>query len=91
MLRSKCLAEMVLNDPALAQASAPGDEAVLELINNLQTRQVPNSNHFQVTLEGTDPARTTKVLETLLDVFKKQAETRARTQEQRYQRVCLEA
>ena len=47
---------------------------MLELVNNLQSRQVsPNSNRFQVSLEGTDPARIKKVLETLLDTFEKEA------------------
>jgi len=73
LLRSKSLAEMTLSDPALAQTSAPGEEAVLDLVNNLQVRQVGTSNRFQVALEGPDPARTKKVLETLLEIFKKRA------------------
>ena len=73
MLKSKVLAEEVVNDPSLAQSTAPGEEAVLELVNNLQSRQVPNSNRFQVLLEGTDPARTTRMLYTLLEIFKNKA------------------
>ena len=75
LLRSKALAEMTLSDPALAQTSAPGEDAVSDLINNLQARQVPNSNRFHVSLEGTDPARTKKVLETLLEVFERDAKS----------------
>jgi polysaccharide biosynthesis transport protein len=72
-LRSNRLAEQVLNDPSLAQATAPGDEAVQALVNRLQTRQVPNSNRFLVSLEGNDPARTAKMLYTWLDLFQRQA------------------
>jgi capsular exopolysaccharide synthesis family protein len=74
MVRSKALAEQALNDPAVAQPSGATDEAVLELLNNLQYRQVaPQSRRFQVTLEGTDPARTAKLLYTLLDLFQSDA------------------
>jgi capsular exopolysaccharide synthesis family protein len=75
LLRSKALAELVLSDPAVSQNTAPGEEAVLELVNNLQVRPVLNSNRFQVSLEGTDPARTKKLLETLLELFQRQART----------------
>jgi capsular exopolysaccharide synthesis family protein len=74
MLKSKALAEEALNDPSLAQASGAGEEAVAELLNNLQTRQVAQlSRRFQVTLEGTDPGRTSKLLYTLLDLFQSKA------------------
>ena len=75
LLRSKSLAEAVLLDPAVAQTGAPGEEAVVELVSNLQTRQVPNSNRFQVSLEGTDPTRTKKLLETLLEKFQKETQS----------------
>ena len=58
MLRSRALAEEVLSDPSLTQNSVPSEDAVVDLVTNLQTRQIPNSNRFQVSLEGTDPART---------------------------------
>src|SRR5581483_3523000 len=45
-----------------------------ELIGSIQTRQIPNSNYFIVTLEGTDPARTQRLLYTLLDNFQKLAQ-----------------
>jgi capsular exopolysaccharide synthesis family protein len=72
-LRSRALAEDVLSDPSLAQNAVPTEESVLELINNLQTRQVPNSNRFQVSLEGTDPGRTRRLLQGLLELFQRQA------------------
>jgi capsular exopolysaccharide synthesis family protein len=85
LLRSKALAEQTLNDPALAQNAALDESAVLSLVNNLQTRQVPNSNRFQVTLEGTDPARTKRTLETLLELFQRQAkgETEVKNEDSR--------
>jgi capsular exopolysaccharide synthesis family protein len=72
LLRSKALAELALSDPAVSQNAAPGEEAVLELVSNLQVKPVLNSNRFQVSLEGADPARTKKLLETLLDLFARQ-------------------
>jgi capsular exopolysaccharide synthesis family protein len=78
-LRSRSLAETALSDPGLTQAGVPSEEAVGELVTNLQTRQIPNSNRFQVTLEGTDPARTKRVLETLLDLFQRQARRESET------------
>ncbi|HMB05186.1 MAG TPA: hypothetical protein VKP69_15790, partial [Isosphaeraceae bacterium] len=72
-LRSRQLAEIVVKDPSVARPGVPEDEAAQELITGIQTRQIPNSNHFQVTLEGTDPARTARMLYTLLDAFQKMA------------------
>jgi capsular exopolysaccharide synthesis family protein len=72
-LRSKALSELVMSDPAVSQNAVPGEEAVLEIVNNLQVRPVLGSNRFNVTLEGTDPARTKKLLETLLELFQRQA------------------
>jgi capsular exopolysaccharide synthesis family protein len=71
-LRSKVLGEQVLSDPAVSQNAVAGEEAVLELVNNLQVRPILNSNRFVVSLEGTDPARTRKLLETLLELFQRQ-------------------
>lgn len=74
-LRSRVLAEKVVTDPSIARAGAGNDEAAAqELIASIQTRQIPNTNHFLVTLEGTDPPRTARTLYTLLDLFQKQAE-----------------
>ena len=68
LLKSKALAEQVVNDPDIVQAGAPaGEEAAEELLDNLQTRQIHGTRtRSPVTLEGTDPARTAKLLETLL-------------------------
>jgi capsular exopolysaccharide synthesis family protein len=75
LLRSRALAEQVLNEPALAQNTEPDEEAVTQLISELQTRQIPLSKRVVVSLEGTDPARTKKVLETLLELFQRQAKS----------------
>jgi capsular exopolysaccharide synthesis family protein len=73
MLKSRAQAEEALSDPALAQATPAGEDAAQDLINNLATKQITGSNRFQVSLEGTDPARTAKTLLTLLQLFQKQA------------------
>jgi len=71
-LKSKALAEAVLNDPAFLQGGVPpGEDAAEELVANLSTKIQLNSNWVFVSLEGTDPARTTKQLTTLLDLFNK--------------------
>jgi capsular exopolysaccharide synthesis family protein len=73
LLKSRWLIEQALNDPSVAQDSVPGEETVLELLGNL--RCVPaftNSNRILVTLEGTDPARTAKLLYVLLELFRQE-------------------
>jgi succinoglycan biosynthesis transport protein ExoP len=72
-LRSWHLAELVVNDPSVARPSVSTEEAAQELISSIQTKQIPNSNYFIVTLEGTDPSRTQRLLYTLLDNFQKLA------------------
>ena len=73
-LQSKGLAERVVSNPAIASEVAALDDPAQELIlSGLQVRQVSKTNLFTVMLEGRDPARTKKLLETLLEEFKKQA------------------
>src|SRR5262249_18718361 len=84
LLRSRMLAEAVVGSPAFAAEAARLDAAAFELIlNRLQVRPVLKSNMIVVTLEGKDPARTKKLLETLLAEFKSLAErgNRAKAQE----------
>ena len=72
-LKSKGLAERVVNDPAFLQAGAiPDGDAADELIENLQTKILVGTNYVNVYLEGQDPARTARQLSTLLDLFYKQ-------------------
>jgi succinoglycan biosynthesis transport protein ExoP len=73
LLKSKGLAEQVLLDPALAQAAGPGEDPAQDLVNKLSTRPILNSNRHQVALEGTDPARTAKLLYALLELFQHEA------------------
>lgn len=73
MLKSKQLAEEVVNDPSVAPVGGVAPDAADLLVANLQTRQVPGTSHFLVTLEGTDPVRTAKQLSLLLELFQKQA------------------
>ena len=73
-LQSKGLAERVVSNPTIASEVAPFDDPAQELIlSSLQVRQVSKTNMFIVMLEGKDPARTKKLLETLLEEFKKLA------------------
>ncbi len=73
-LKSKALAQKVVNDPAFLQGEAlPDIDAADMLLLYLSTRQIIGSNWVQVTLEGTDPARTTRQLQTLLSRFAEDA------------------
>ena len=71
-LKSKTLIEQVVNSPEIVQPASPGDDPAQELLDNLQARQLPKSKFVSVTLEGTDPSRTAKLLETLLKMFREQ-------------------
>src|SRR5262249_32813692 len=71
LLQSKGLAERVVSQPPMASEVAAFDDPAQELIlNGLVVRQVSKTNVFAVMLEGKDPARTKKLLETLLEQFK---------------------
>lgn len=71
MLRSIDLAEVVLREPGVVPPA--GGNPAQELVNAIQTRPIAGSNHLIVTLEGPDPARVKKLLESLLTVFARQA------------------
>jgi len=73
ILRSKSLAERVVNDPQLSQGNgAPADNPD-DILGSLQTRPLTGTSQFTVTLEGTDPARITLELNILLELFQKDA------------------
>lgn len=75
-LQSKGLAERVFNNPTFASEVAAFDDPAQELIlNGLQVRQIGKTNMFSVMLEGRDPARTKSLLESLLQEFKKLADS----------------
>ncbi|MHC5538832.1 GumC family protein, partial [Singulisphaera rosea] len=69
MLKSRALAERVINDPSLVQGAAPPPDAADELIGALQFRPIPTTNQYTVSLEGGDPERVTKQLKLMLDFF----------------------
>jgi succinoglycan biosynthesis transport protein ExoP len=73
LLRNRALADRVMSDPSLALPPGSGGDPASELIAQLQTRQLPNTNLFDILLEGTDPVRTTRTLNTLLELFKNDA------------------
>ena len=74
LLKSKPIIDQVINSPDIVQPAAPGDDPSEELLANLQTKPIMTSNYISnyvnVSLEGTDPARTAKQLELLLRVFR---------------------
>ena len=79
-LRSKALAEQVVSHPDFDQPTPAAGDPAQELVNNLQTRPLPKSDYIIVTLEGTDPERTAKQLNKLLEFFRDEAEAeKART------------
>jgi len=73
MLRTRKIAELVVNDPSLTHGGSASEEAADELISSVQTRLVPGTNQYTVTLEGRDASRVAKSLQLLIDAFKNQA------------------
>lgn len=73
LLRSKGLADRVFSDPSLARSGGDGSDPAQDLVAQLQTRQIPGTNFFDIFLEGPDPARTAHVLNTLLTLFRDDA------------------
>ena len=73
-LQSKDLAEKVVSHPDFDQPTTAAGDPAQELLNNLQTRPLPKSDYIIVTLEGTDPERTAKQLNKLLEIFRDDAE-----------------
>jgi capsular exopolysaccharide synthesis family protein len=72
-LRSRWLAEEVVAIPDLNIPPEAAEGVVNELVNGLSTRRHPDSNNFDVYLEGTDPARVTALLNALLERFAQRA------------------
>ena len=74
-LRSKELAQKVVEHPTIVQAVSHYADPAVELFKSLMVLQArKNSNSFIVTLEGGDPALTKLLLQILLEKFKSQAE-----------------
>ncbi len=73
MLRSKSLAERVVNDPSLSQGNGPPVDSSDDILGSLQTRPLPGTSQYTVSLDGTDPARIKLQLDLLLEFFKKDA------------------
>ena len=75
-LRSKSLVEKVVRDPSVSGPRGPDsvDDASSELIENLTSRNYTGTSFFKISLEGSDPAKITRMLRLLLDKFKRQSE-----------------
>lgn len=78
-LKSKALAEEVVNDPAFLQGDAPEEDAAELLVKNLSARIIAGSNWVTVSLEGPDPARTARQLTTLIEIFTRRIKEEAAT------------
>ena len=74
MLTSKEYAEEVVNDPSVAPPGGAPLDAADTLIANIKTRPVYGTDHYTVTLEGTDPARIARQLSLLLELAQKKAQ-----------------
>jgi polysaccharide biosynthesis transport protein len=72
-LRSKGLHERVVADEAIAPDAAQYVDPAFEMFKSLSVQRVKTTSLFIVSLEGKDPVKTKKLLETLLLEFKKQA------------------
>jgi capsular exopolysaccharide synthesis family protein len=81
-LKSKALAEEVVNDPAFLQGGPPGDDAADEFVNNLSARILTGSNWVAISLEGPEPARTAKQLTTLIEIFSRRIKEEAAKKEE---------
>jgi capsular exopolysaccharide synthesis family protein len=77
-LSAKDLALRVVTDPAFVQnAAVPDDDAAEDLLMNLRTLPLRNSNLVKVFLDGIDPALITKQLAILIGHFVDDAEKQA--------------
>jgi polysaccharide biosynthesis transport protein len=65
-LRSRGLAQEVVNDPLIASEMEQFVDPAFELFKSLNVVRLKNTNLFIVSLEGSDPARTRKLLDMLL-------------------------
>jgi capsular exopolysaccharide synthesis family protein len=72
-LRSKWLAQKVVDDQSIASEVAQYADPAFELFKTLTVQRVKGTDSYTVTLEGSDPARTRKLLDMLLVQFKNEA------------------
>jgi polysaccharide biosynthesis transport protein len=72
-LRSKGLAQEVVNDPSIAAELAQFADPATELFRSLSVQRLKQTNLFVVSLEGSDPARTQKLLDMLMLQLQKTA------------------
>jgi capsular exopolysaccharide synthesis family protein len=73
-LRSKSLAQQVVDDARIAPRTNQYADPAIELFKTLGVQQVKrNTNAFIVTLDGNDPGMTKRLLEILLEKFEDQA------------------
>lgn len=71
-LRTRWLADLVVADPAVAPLVNHMADPATELFRTLSVLRTKLTNSFVVSLEGSDPVLTKKLLETLLAIFQTQ-------------------
>ena len=72
-LRSKWLAQKVVSDPSITSGMAQYADPVFAPFKSLSVIRLKGTNSFNISLEGTDPAQTQKLLEMLLVQFQNKA------------------
>jgi polysaccharide biosynthesis transport protein len=74
-LRAKWLHELVVSDHAIAAETSQYADPAVELFKSLQVVQYKKTNSYIVSLEGSDSARSKRILDKLLYEFALQAKT----------------
>ncbi len=90
LLKNRALAEEVLNDPAFNQGTVPDPEEAEDLANNLYARIKPGSDWVEVNLEGTDPARTARLLAAIIEAFTRHIKSEATDKNETPKRLAFD-
>ncbi len=77
-LKSRWLADLVVSDPAIAPLVSNMADPAAELFRTLSVLRNKMTNSFLISLDGSDPVLTKKLLDTLLVIF--QTETKFETE-----------
>lgn len=73
-LQGRVLAQMVITQGDMGVGRGYESDPEAEILANISNRRfMPGTNLYEISLDGSDPERVTKLLTTLLDAFKSQA------------------
>ncbi len=67
-LRTREMLTQALLKPRIGEP-VTSEEEIQQLLDDLQTRRLPNSTHYEIMLEGDDPSRVAAILNSWLSVF----------------------